>query len=54
MFEQNYEIIKKTVNEGFYSTKYNRKVSDDVIKLIDFIAIEKLRVRYANGDLKIC
>ena len=55
MFEQNYQIIKKKVNEGFYSTKYYRKVSDDVINVIgsDYWRFENLLI-FSSSHEKIC
>ena len=39
MFQRNYETIKnESIDETVYSTKCNKKLSDDVIKVIDFLA----------------
>ena len=43
MFQRNYETIKnQSIDETVYSTKCNKKLSDDVIKVIDFLAIKEL------------
>ena len=39
MFQRNYETIKnQSIGEKDYSTKCNKKLSDDVTKVIDFLA----------------
>ena len=39
IFERNYEIAKnQNINQRVYPTKCNKKVADDVIKVIDFLA----------------
>ena len=39
MFQRNYETIKnQNIDERVYPTKCNKKLSDDVIKVIDFLA----------------
>ena len=43
IFERNYEIIKKqSIEEKVYSTNCSKTLSDDTIKVIDFISINKL------------
>ena len=43
IFERNYEIIKKqSIEERVYSTNCSKTLSDDTIKVIDFISINKL------------
>ena len=39
MFQSNYETIKdQNIDERIYSTKYNKKLSDVVIKVMNFLA----------------
>ena len=39
MFQRNYETIKnQSIDERVYPTKFNKKLSNDVIKVIDFLA----------------
>ena len=43
IFERNYEIIKKqSIEERVYSTNCSKTLSDDTIKVIDFISRNKL------------
>ena len=43
IFERNYEIIKKqSIEERLYSTNCSKTLSDDVIKVIDFVSLNKL------------
>ena len=43
IFERNYEIIKKqSIEERVYSTNCSKTLSDDAIKVISFISINKL------------
>ena len=43
IFERNYEIIKKqSIEERLYSTNCSKTLSDDVIKVTDFISLKKL------------
>ena len=44
MFQRNYETIKdQNIDERIYSIKCNKKSSDDVIKVIDFLASNAIK-----------
>ena len=44
MFQRNYETIKdQNIDERIYSIKCNKKSSDDVIKVIDFLANDAIK-----------
>ena len=43
IFERNYEIVKnQNIDQRVYPTKCNKKVTDDIIKVIDFLASDTI------------
>ena len=44
IFERNYEIVKnQSIDQRVYPTKCNKRVTDDVIKVIDFLASNTIK-----------
>ena len=43
IFERNYEIVKnQNIDQRVYPIKCNKKVTDDIIKVIDFLASDTI------------